>query len=113
MTQTMGQRVFAVHLLIEGALGERVTLADLGVLVGKAMGRRAFSATSVRDWEVDVSRPDDHVVRALVAVAAGLGVEVDPGWLMFGEESRAPEPEGLARVLTKPLSLARSRRRRK
>lgn len=109
----MGERIFAAHLLLEGAAGRRVTLAELGELVGAELGRKPFTATSVRDWEAGVSVPDVRVVAALARVCTGAGVDVDPGWLAFGSESYAPPPIGLATALSRPVSLVRSRRARK
>lgn len=113
MAESVGDRVFAVHLLIEGALGRRVPLSEVGELVGLEMGRKPYSPTSVLDWENGESVPDVRVLSALARVCAGLGVEVDPGWLAFGSESYAPEPVGLATALSRPVSIVRSKRDRK
>lgn len=110
---SMGERIFAAHLLVEGAAGHRVTLAELGELVGLEMGRKAFSASSVREWQSGQSVPDTRVLSALARVCRRAGVDVDPGWLAFGSESYAPPPVGLATALSRPVSLVRSKRKRR
>lgn len=113
MAESLGDRVFACHLLIEGATGRRVTLAEVGEMVGAALEREPYSAGSVLAWEKGVSVPDVRVIAALARACTSVGVEVDPGWLAFGSESYAPAPVGLASALTRPLSVVRSKKARK
>lgn len=60
--------------------------AELGKLVGELLGR-SFSQATVGGW-LKGSLPAD--LGAMVALARAL--EVDPGWLYFGEHSDASAP---------------------
>lgn len=112
--ETVGNRVFWVRLLVDGATGGRVSQGELGAAVSSELGGdRAYKAASVSEWENGRRVPSVRAVAALARAARGFGVDVDPGWLAFGKESYAPEPANLATVLSQPVSLTRSKRERR
>lgn len=115
LADSLRERVFAVHLLLEAAAGHRLPLSDIGAMVAGELGKKKpFSPTSVLGWEKGVNAPSVKVVAALARAARVRGVDVDPGWLAFGSESYAPPPENLATVLSRPvLSVVRSKQERR
>lgn len=106
--------MFTVRLLMGEAVGCKVTLGEVGQMLGDELGReRPYSPTSVLEWEKGVSQPGVDVLAALARVSTGAGVEVDPGWLAFGAESCAPAPVGEATALSRIVSVVRSKQSRR
>lgn len=63
-----------------------MSFEELTRRIAKTLGR-PISGTTVTRWR-DGSEPDaEH------AIAVAKVFTVDPGWLMFGEHSKAPAPE--------------------
>lgn len=59
--------------------GDRVSLAEVGKRLGRAMRRRKFSAGAVSEWEAGNRTPD---VETMAALAKVTGVRAE--WLAFG-----------------------------
>lgn len=67
-----------------------ITQKDLAAFVGQRIGKRGSISQSTASRWFGGSVPD---LRTLLSIAVEL--EVDPGWLAFGDESRAPVPAHL------------------
>ena len=57
-------------------------------LVGEGLGREPVSAATISRWESGESIPDLSTLLQISRLAG-----VDPGWLAFGQASRAPAPQ--------------------
>jgi len=85
---TLAHRIFIAHLELSYRLGRKVTLAEFGELVAKAMGREVpFTPAAVSRWENGSQVPTAAVIEAIAAVT-----HTDPGWISHGEKSAAPGP---------------------
>jgi transcriptional regulator with XRE-family HTH domain len=92
MSSTVGQRIFLAHLELAYRLGRKVTLAEFGEMVARAMGREsAFTAAAVSRWENGSKLPSPQVIEAIASLTS-----VDPGWLSHGERTAAPRPRFLS-----------------
>jgi transcriptional regulator with XRE-family HTH domain len=118
MPTTLLERLFIARNLLERRLGRKVTHSNLGEAVAQQLRRAPFSAATVSQWLSGKQALNFSVTLALAKLC-----RVDPGWLAFGEESRAPAPEPLERIRKKtplideyagarPVTGARPRRRR-
>lgn len=98
MRLTLARRIFLAHLELSYRLGRKVTLAELGGLVAKQMGRKApFSAAAVSRWEAGTQMPSADVIEAIAAVT-----RTDPGWISHGDRSAAPAPRLVGEVNAHP-----------
>ena len=88
MPTTLLERLFIARNLLERRLGRKVTHSDLGEAIARQLRRAPFSAATVSQW---LSGKQALSLQVTLALAKLCGV--DPGWLAFGEESRAPAPE--------------------
>jgi transcriptional regulator with XRE-family HTH domain len=68
-------------------LGRRIEQAEVGELVGKAMGREPFTQAAVSKWLLGGSEPNLETIRALAKT-----LEVDAGWLAFGTGQAPDDP---------------------
>src|SRR5574337_237246 len=71
--------------------GRHVTLEEYGTIVARAEGRGApYGASSVRAWflEKGSSPPSPQAVLVMARL-----VGADPGWVIYGSQTRAPAPE--------------------
>ena len=97
---TLAQRIFLAHLELSYRLGRKVTLAELGDLVARQMGRNSpFKAGAVSRWENGSQIPSPEVIEAIAAVT-----HTDPGWISHGEKSAAPSPRA-QRLSATPASV--------
>ena len=87
MSTTLVDRLFIARNLLERQLGRKVTHRRLGEVVAQRLQRAPFSAATVSQW---MSGKQALSLSAALALAKLCGV--DPGWLAFGEASRAPPP---------------------
>ena len=68
--------------------GRELTQTELAKTVGKLLGNDNLDQTTVGRW-FRQTEPDLETINAL---ARALGPGVDPGWLAFGADSKAPAP---------------------
>ena len=88
-TSGLGRRILRARIELADAGYRKPSQTDLGVLVGRYLGLpKGVTAATVSRWEADQTVPDIETVGAIAAVC-----NVDPGWLAFGERSRAPGPD--------------------
>lgn len=82
------------HLLLNDAVGERVTFEDLGKMLAQFLpkGRGAYHKAIV--YRMESGERSIHLddILALCDLCRKHGLEIDPGWLAFGDRSAAPEP---------------------
>lgn len=97
------ERLYASLLHLAAREGKEVSDTEVGRRVGKRLGRGALGYGAVYKWK----RGTVPGVSTVLAIAAVCGV--DPGWLGFGEDSRAPAPATWTIVLTSRDEAARER----
>lgn len=91
------QRLFRAWYLFQLKKGGSATQEWLGKQVGKMLtGKEPLSQSAVSRW-MKGARPELETIAALASV-----LQVDPGWLAFGELSQAPAPEDPFRAGFKP-----------
>jgi transcriptional regulator with XRE-family HTH domain len=81
------QRCFEARLFWERRNKRRLNQTELAELVRKAGGKKVSQST-ISDWLNAVTVPGVDDIQAL---ARAFG-DVDPGWLAFGDASKAPRP---------------------
>lgn len=87
-------RFFAVVLGIAAHLGRMPEQLELAQWIGERIDGTPLDQTTISKWlRKDGPTPGKEKVLGVVAMAAEYGIVVDPGWLMFGELSRAPALE--------------------
>ena len=97
--EPIGRRIFLAHLELSYRLGRKVTLAELGELVAKHLGRETpFTAAAVSRWESGTQVPTPQVIEAIASIT-----QTDPGWISHGSKSAAPRPEGVEPTPTAEL----------
>ncbi len=88
----LGRRVLRARMEASADEPKMISQSTLGLLVGRRLGvEKGISGATVSRWEADESTPDLATVRAIAEVC-----RVDPGWLAFGEGSKAPGPDSSA-----------------
>lgn len=93
---------------------QRVTQEQIGVEVSKLLGlpaAEALRSASVSRWLLGQSVPDAPTMQAIAAA-----LEVDPGWLAFGQASTAAAPYNATQELVAhapPEAAARPARQRR
>lgn len=93
------QRLFRSWYLFQLKKGGTATQSWLGAQVGRKVAPRvSISQSAVSRW-MKGSRPDLEVIAAIAET-----LNVDPGWLAFGELSAAPAPEDPFRVKMRPAN---------
>lgn len=95
------ERLFKSWKCLEVRTGREIAKGELGKRVAEVRGHPGWKGggasitpvhqTTVGRWFKD-SMPDGDTIAALAQV-----LEVDPGWLMFGDQSEAPEPSEISR----------------
>jgi transcriptional regulator with XRE-family HTH domain len=86
--EEIGIRIFHARLEASAQRREQLSQHAVGALVAELLRRRRpITAATVSRWESGDALPSLPTVDA-IARACG----VDPGWLAFGERSRAPSP---------------------
>lgn len=84
----LGQRILRARMELALESGAKVSQEELGILVGRYLGStRPITGATVSRWESGETVPD-LVTTAAIAEICG----ADPGWLAYGERSRAPSP---------------------
>lgn len=79
----LGQRIFQARKRLELRRGRSVSQAEIGKTLG-------VTGAAVGTWEGGKKEPDLATIRRLAAA-----LEVDPGWLAFGDEDDV-QPEDRA-----------------
>ena len=93
------QRLFRAWYLFQLKKGGSATQEWLGRQVGKKLvDREPLSQSAVSRW-MKGAKPDLETIAAIAEV-----LQVDPGWLAFGELSRAPAPEDPFRDRLRPAN---------
>lgn len=85
-------RFVDAHRHLEDLLGRDMPRTAIGRRVGHFAGRTGFSSKVVGGW-YDGGQEPELALKIVIARA----LDVDPGWLWFGEESAAPAPEKVSR----------------
>jgi transcriptional regulator with XRE-family HTH domain len=99
MADSIAQRIFLAHLELSYRLGRKVTQAELGELIARAMRRDApFTAAAVSRWEAGTKVPSVQIIEAIAAVT-----HTDPGWISHGSRSAAPRPRAVATPPNTPV----------
>jgi hypothetical protein len=95
-----GARWLVAHLLLNNARGSKVTLETLGSELAALIPERVVGTKVKRLDESILSRiengrqgADDAQCRAMAILCQRAGVDIDPGWLMFGDDTKAPAPK--------------------
>lgn len=95
----IASRFLVAHLLLNNARGQKVTLAELGEELAALIPERTsrgkvtpLDASTIHRVETAKQEPDSAVVEAMALVCQRAGVDIDPGWLLFGDATRAPRP---------------------
>lgn len=79
-----GSRIRQIQLDLAAQLGRKVTLEELGRLLGRAMKRKeAYKASSFYDWINERNEPPLAVFVALGQIAGR-----HPAWIAFGDVPR-------------------------
>lgn len=100
--EDFGDRLFTAMLVLQGTSREKISETELGRRVAALLEReKPFSQTAVSGW-LDGAFPEVVTVGAIAEVCG-----VDPGWLAFGEKSKAEPP------IAAPVRAKRAARRRK
>lgn len=83
-----------VRLMLGNMIGRTVTFEELGVWMGKANPARgvAYDKSTISRTAVGERGLSIDDVLAICAVCRSHHIEIDPGWLAFGDQSAAPEP---------------------
>lgn len=89
-------RLFDARLRLEGVLRRKVSDPEFAGMVARRLGGEPVAPSTVWRWGRGAA-PD---LPTLVAIAAVL--QVDPGWLAFGEDSAAPGPDQVRRPPERP-----------
>ncbi len=87
-TAGLGRRIFRARLEASIVGPKKISQAELGLLVGRHLGAaKGITGATVSRWEAEESVPDLATVGAIAVVC-----QVDPGWLAYGNLSKAPAP---------------------
>lgn len=85
-TQSLGQRIYSIRLLLGEPPRRPMSLEEFGKRVAKAVGRdKPYSIGMVRLWEVGESEPALPVLKAIAAMDPE---ERGEYWLVLGGEPR-------------------------
>ena len=90
-----GARMLYAHMAYAQQLDRHVSLAEFGEAVAHAEARLTgekitpYSASSVSRWEGGTEPSRGATILAVCSLLKG---KVDPGWLHYGEASKAPTP---------------------
>lgn len=85
-------RMFRAQHHREGQLGHKLVLREIGEAVARELGRSEPLAPSViARWLNGSQEPKGIAEWAALAKT----FQVDPGWLAFGEDSAAPDPDAM------------------
>jgi transcriptional regulator with XRE-family HTH domain len=95
--QGFSVRLFRAWHLLQIRKGGGATQEWLGKRVGRLLGEAELSQSAVSRWFKGAT-PD---LDTIAAIAKAL--EVDPGWLAFGDASLAPSPEDQIKNHLRPL----------
>ena len=95
--QGFSSRLFRAWHFLQLRKGGGATQEWLGRRVGKMLGEEEISQSAVSRW-FRGSVPDLETIAAMAKA-----LEVDPGWLAFGEASQAPSPEDQIKSRLRPL----------
>lgn len=95
--QNFSARLFRAWHLLQIRKQGGVTQEWLGKRVGRILGEEDLSQSAVSRW-FKGAIPDLDTIEAMAKA-----LEVDPGWLAFGEASAAPSPEDQIKNRLKPL----------
>lgn len=88
VNKSLGRRIADCRALLQVRTNVRTSQRDFGVLVARKLGLpKALTKMTVSRWESGTSEPG---LTTLSCIAELTGV--DPGWLAFGKQSRAPVP---------------------
>ena len=90
-------RLFRAWHLLQIRKGGGATQEWLGKRVGRILGEAEVSQSAVSRWFKGAT-PD---LETIAAIAKAL--DVDPGWLAFGEDSQAPSPGDQVKSRLRPI----------
>lgn len=87
MADSFNKRFLRAYKLYEVRLGRNVRHEEFAKTVAKAGRRKPPNASTVGRWK------DDNVPDLATIALISKVLDVDPGWLAFGEASGKGEPE--------------------
>jgi hypothetical protein len=90
--EAIAQRMVIAHGVLMSQIGSRVTLTALAERMTRVHGTRRFTPGQVSDYQK--AEVVTYPLEVIWTYAKASGV--DPGWLAFGSESKAPAPAGSA-----------------
>ena len=88
MEDTFRDRLFRAWALLQAKLGRSVSQSWLAQRMADELGQASVSQSTISGYFTGKFQPD--TIDRWVALAKVL--EVDPGWLAFGDDSQAPPP---------------------
>lgn len=90
----LGKRILRSRLEASISGPQKISQVRLGLLVARYLGSMSATGATVSRWEAGESLPDLATVGGIAAVC-----HVDPGWLAFGDFSKAPAPWAVSHEL--------------
>ena len=88
---TLGERILTARMVLSADEHAKVSQEALGARVAQHLNDpRPITGATVSRWETGESVPDLEILGAI-----GVVCRVDPGWLAFGSETRAPDPRDI------------------
>lgn len=91
----LGSRWLVAHLMLNNARGRKVPLEELGKELADELGELdPIPITTMHRSARGKREPSGREIEAFCRILRRAGVDIDPGWLSHGAESRAPEPTG-------------------
>lgn len=90
----LATRWLVAHLLLNNAIGRRMPLEELGAEIAREEHRATpYDQSTIHRIETAKQEPSADQVLAFCAVLARHGVTIDPGWLHYGDATKAPAPK--------------------
>jgi hypothetical protein len=90
----LAQRWLVAMLLVNKAVGRKVSLQEIGVAMARIEGRPTpYNASGVHRLSTGKQAPSSAQVLSFSLFCKENGVEIDAGWLHYGPATKAPAPK--------------------
>lgn len=90
----LAARWLVAMLLVNNAVGRKVSLSEIGAAMARIEGRSTpYDASSVHRLSTGKQEPTSAQVLSFSLYCAENGVAIDAGWLHYGEATKAPAPK--------------------